>query len=269
MRLRTCSLALLPLLLCACGAQDTAGPPGTPTPSPANQEAPHVADTRQPAAPLPAPRADSVLYFISGVDGDGATGYEIANGSWIHYWYGLEFEAAGKRYYTGFAWITPEKYGNARERDDIDPQARVTLAHATFEASAPGSNTPWTLLGNEQWIGEFGAAERGNEVDTSRTPQTHATPSGRLLLLVPTRSADAGGAFQRTVEALVFNPHELQSVDERKWTYLGTLPAGDGGAATEFVAREGSDLPDLRLPGDKPLEYRYDPAHTTYRSTSR
>lgn len=268
MRLRTCWLALLPLLLCACGAQDTAGPPDTPTPSPANQEAPHVADT-QPAAPIPAPRADSVLYFISGVDGDGGTRYEIANGSWIHYWYGLEFEAAGKRYYTGFAWITPEKYGDARERGEVDPEARVTLTQATFEASAPGSGTPWKLLGSEPWIGEFGAAERGNEIDASRTPQTHATPSDRLLLLVPTWSADAAGARGRTVEALVFNPHELQSVDEHRWTYLGTLPAGDGAGAAEFAAREGSDLPDLRLAGDKPLEYRYDPAHNTYRSTSR
>lgn len=268
MRLRTCSMALLPWLLCACGAQDTAGAPGTPTPSPANQEAPHVADTHEPAAALPAPRADSVLYFISGIDGDGATDYEIANGSRIHYWYGLEFEAAGKRYYTGFAWITPEKYGDARARGEVDPEARVTLTQATFEASAPGARSPWTLVGSEPWIGEFGIAERANPVDPSRVPQTHATPSGRLLLLVPTWSQDATGARSRAVEVLVFNPHEL-GVDERRWTHLGTLPAAEGDGAVAFLARDGSDMPDLRLGGDKAYEYRYDPAHNTYRSTSR
>lgn len=68
---------------------------------------------------LQPPRADSVLYFISNVDGDGATSYEVANGSWIHYWYGFQFELGGTRYYTGFAWETPERFG--AESQDHSP----------------------------------------------------------------------------------------------------------------------------------------------------
>ncbi|UUE99652.1 hypothetical protein NDY24_07920 [Xanthomonas hortorum pv. pelargonii] len=59
-----------------------------------------------------APYAGSVLYLIYGVDGDGATSHEIDNGAMATFWGGQHFDLDGRHYYTGFAYATPNKYGN-------------------------------------------------------------------------------------------------------------------------------------------------------------
>ncbi|MEG2803794.1 hypothetical protein [Stenotrophomonas sp.] len=270
------------LVLAGCGAGAPPAPaaPSAPTAPADSAPAPAAtapAQTGLPAATAPAPSPESVLTAITDIDGGGALSYDVENGSKIHYWHGLEFEADGKRYYTGFAWFTPTKYGADRTSGRIDPAAKVVLAHATYQASAPGAQTPWTWLGSEPYIGEFGHAEQGNAIDTTRKPQTFTAPSGQLVLALPSTLAGDGGASP-AYEVLVFNPHELKETKDRKWRYVGTLPAGSGTAAAPLamVAVPGADLPALQVGGggngaggDKPTEYRYDLAHNTYRPISR
>ncbi|WDJ95933.1 hypothetical protein [Xanthomonas campestris] len=244
--------------------------------------------TQGSAQQLQPPRPDSVLYFISNVDGDGALSYEVANGSWINYWYGFQFELGGTRYYTGFAWETPELFGAERENHYPAPGTKVTLAHATFVTSEPGSKSPWKLLGAEPYIGEFGGMEQGNTVDTTRKPQTFVTDDGRLVLTVPTWSLQSGVRIL-SYEALVFNPKETDDVNDKHWTYIGNIPAGEDNSANcgedapgkipcvknsstlAFVQQQG--LPALRVTvsadpptsgGDETVEYRYDAAQKSY-----
>lgn len=299
MHLRTLVMALTSVLIVACSPADktasaNAAPAGSPSSeTPAVKDAPTVADSA-PAQTLQPPRTDSVLYFISDVDGDGATSYEIANGAWINTWYGLQHAAGGKQYYTGFAWITPTKYGAARDNDEVDPDAKVTLAQATFEASAPGTESPWRFVGAEPAIGDFGAAEKGNSVDTKRKVQTWTGADGTLLVAVPTWYL-SGGSHMRLFDLLATQkPTPDQDTQAPRWRYVGTVEAGEDNSAAcgpdngglpcrdvsatlAFQERAGSALPDLKVSftgngagsGDTAGEYRYDSSATTYRSTSR
>lgn len=299
MRLRTLVLALTSVLVVACsptdpGASASSTPGASPSPAPsAVKDAPNVADSAPSAESPQPPRTDSVLYFISDVDGDGATSYEIANGAWINAWYGLQHTAAGKLYYTGFAWITPTRYGAARDSDEVDPEAKVTLAQATFEASAPGTESPWRFVGAEPAIGEFGAAEKGNTVDPKRKVQTWQGPDGTLLVAVPTWYL-SGGSHMRLYDLLAtVKATPDQGVAAPRWRYVGTVEAGEDNSAScgpdngglpcrdvsavlAFRDRAGAELPDLKLSftgtgaaDDNTSEYRYDLSATTYRSTSR
>jgi len=240
------------------------------------------------AQPLPPPRPDSVLYFISNVDGYGALEYEIANGSWIHYWYGFQFELGGTRYYTGFAWKTPQLFGADLENHYPAPDTPVTLAHATFVASEAGSKLPWDFQGAELYIGEFGGREQGNAIDETRKPRTHTTRDGRLVLAVPTWSLQSG-INVLSYDVLAFDPRETSDVNDTHWTYVGNLHAGydntthcgedvtgnppcvKNTSTLEFVEQPG--LPALRVTvsgnpagqeGDATTEYRYDPGRKSY-----
>ncbi len=253
-----------------------------------------TAPASTPAAEVKPPSADSVLYFISNVDGDGALSYETVNGSWINYWLGFPFEVGGTRYFTGFAWQTPDKYTPEQKQAPAAPETKVTLSDATFVLGDANSKTPWKLQGSEPSIGEFGGFERADELDPKRKLQTWMTPSGDMLLAVPTWYL-VSGSTMRTIQILLFNPHELDGTNDKRWRYLATLEAGtsnDGSCGPDepgnipcvdttgtlsFANVEGSDLPVLTVsltgtgatPGDSTTEYRYDPAHTTYRSTPR
>lgn len=294
---------LLPavLALSACTAQ-------SPAPTSAAQATPAATPTTQDVATMPdastapvaskteikPPSPESVLYFISNIDGDGATSYEIENGSWISYWYGYQFEFGGKHYFTGFANETPEKYTQKQKESMASPETKVTLTHATFEADPSNTKTPWKWQGTELWIGDFGGFEKANAIDPDRKPQTFATSDGNLLLAVPTWYL-APGNKMRTIEILLFNPHDLEGTDNKRWRYLGTLETGsnndvscgpdspgniscvDVTGTLTFEPAQGDGLPNLRVTlsgkgldaGDTPTEYRYDPANTTYRPTSR
>lgn len=262
----------LSLLLAGCNA-------GTDTPSAKETAAAPLSssasDAPQETNALPAqtttPSIPTVLQRITDVDGGGASSYAINNGSTIHYWTGVEFEADGKRHFTGFAWVTPEKYGAARENGQVDPSAKVTLTHATFVASAPGDETPWTWEGSELWSGEFGQAEQANAADHSRTAQTWTTPSGRVVLAQPSLVTSAQGTTP-AFEVLVFNPHELKDDKDRKWLHLGTIAAGNGQAPAtlELLPTQGEDLPTLRVnaAGGAPTDYRFDQTKRQYTPAS-
>ena len=191
-----CLLLLALLSACRQGSpapatQNAAQPAqsrATPTPEINKKEDRKVADhayEKQSATP-PAP--DAVLYFIYNKDGDGATSYEIENGSVATYWYGHQFDLRGKHYFAGFAYSTPEKFGAAEDEPNPAPGSKVTLANATFVLSKPGTEKPWSLVGAEPYIGEFGAYEKGDEVDPKRTAVSYETEGGQFVLAVPTMS---------------------------------------------------------------------------------
>ncbi len=243
------------------------------------------------------PSPSSALYLIYGKDGDGALSYEVENGSWTTYWYGYRFDLDGKRYYTAFAYDTPFKFSQAEKDREPAPETKATIAQATFELTAPGTDKPWNFEGSDRSVGEFGAYEKGNEIDETRKPQSYRTPAGNLLLAVPTWYL-ASGTRISSFDLLVFNPHELSKTDEQRWSYAGNITVGqDNGAACDdeqgavmpcvkssgalsFHAREGADLPTIKIavsgtaiasPGktrtlgpEDSIEYRYDPTKKQY-----
>lgn len=211
-----------------------------------------------------APSPSSALYFIYQKDGDGALSYEVENGSWTTYWYGHRFDLDGKHYYTAFAYDTPFKFGKAEQESDPAPETKATITQATFQLTAPGTDKPWNFMGSDRSVGEFGAYEKGNEVDDTRKSQEYRTPEGKLLLAIPTWYL-ASGTRISSIDLLVFDPRELTRTDEQRWVYVGNVVTGeDNGAACDdedggripcakssgtlsFVAQAGSDLPLLRI----------------------
>jgi len=293
-------LALMLLSVGACSAEtseDVSGKAATSNTAKSNdKEAPPMANDSQKTTLAEPPSPSSVLYFIYQKDGDGALSYEVENGSWTTYWYGYRFELDGKQYYTGFAYDTPFKFSKAEQESDPAPETKATITQSTFVLTAPGTESPWTFQGSDRDVGEFGAYEKGNEIDKTREPQSYRTPGGNLVLAIPTWYL-ATGVQVNSFDLFVFNPHELK-IDDQRWRYLGNVVTGtDNGAACDeedggkitcfkssgaltFVPQEGSDLPLLRIarsgteiaspgktrtlsPADN-TEYRYDPAKKQY-----
>lgn len=259
---------LMLLLVGACSAttsDDSAAPASGSTLKSNDKEIPAVITDSPKADVVQAPSPSSSLYFIYQKDGDGALSYEVENGSWATYWYGYRFDLDGKNYYTAFAYDTPFKFGKAELEADPAPDTKATLTQATFELTAPGTDKPWNFQGSDRSVGEFGAYEKGNQVDDTRKPQEYRTPEGNLLLAVPTWYL-ASGTRVSSFDLLVFNPHELTTTDAQRWVYVGNVVVGeDNGAACDdeedggripcarstgslsFVAQAGSDLPLLRI----------------------
>lgn len=292
-------LVLMVLLIGACNAktpENASGKAANPPVKPTDKEVPVMNNESKKATEVQPPSPSSVLYFIYQKDGDGALSYEVENGSWTTYWYGYRFELDGKQYYTGFAYDTPFKFSKAEQESDPAPDAKATITQSTFVLTAPGTESPWTFQGSDRAVGEFGAYEKGNEIDKTREPQSYRTPSGNLVLAIPTWYL-ATGVQVSSFDLLVFNPHELK-IDDQRWRYLGNVVTGtDNGAACDeedggkitcfkssgaltFVPQEGGDLPLLRIarsgteivsPGKTrelgptdTTEYKYDPATKQY-----
>ncbi|RJU09813.1 hypothetical protein XcmpCFBP7700_00165 [Xanthomonas campestris] len=180
-----------------------------------------------------APYAGSVLYLIYGMDGDGATSYEIDNGAVATFWCGQHFDLDGKHYYTGFAYATPNKYGSDAEETFADPGQGVSLSQATFLLVAPGSERPWMLFHAQQYVGTFGGYERADAHDEKRPTQSFVLSNGHLLLAVPT-SSFSNGISSTGFAVLTFDPAKNDLGDYRGWVYRGTLAAGeDNGASAD------------------------------------
>jgi hypothetical protein len=260
-------LVLMVLLIGACNAktpENVSGKAANPPVKPTDKEVPVMNNESQKAAEVQPPSPSSVLYFIYQKDGDGALSYEVENGSWATYWYGYSFDLGGKHYFTGFATQTPDKYGKSEEENYAAPDAKVTITQATFFTTSPEAEKPWTFDGNQYSVGEFGGYEKGNTIDETRKPQTYQTPDGKLLLAVPTWYL-ATGVQVNAFDLLLFNPHELLKVDDKRWDYLGNIVIGtDNGAACDetpgatqacakstgtlsFEPQEGSSLPLLKV----------------------
>jgi len=243
------------------------------------------------------PSPSSMLYLIYQKDGDGASSYEVENGSWVSYWYGYAFELGGEQYFTGFAAQTPDEYAASPESANAGPDTKVTIGQATVViARPPNTVKPWLFQGSDQFVGELGGYARPNEIDEGRAPQSLETREGKLLLALPTWYL-AMGTRMSTFDLFLFNPHRLDGTGERRWTYLGSLVSGVDNGATfdgeeaalprpnssgtlEFVGQDANGYPVIRinvsgtrigssdetsvLGLDDGVEYRYDPASKRY-----
>jgi len=295
LRLALAGLAVSLLASACTPSTSTASPQGADAPrqevAPMQSSATAAAT---PAAVATPPDAGSVLYFIYQVDGDGAVSYEVANGSVATFWFGHTYEVAGTRYYTGFAWNTPQKFGKAGE-DEAGPDSRVTLSEATFTLTGDKPDRPWVFKGAEPWIGAIGAYGSAPDVDSKRTPVEHRTASGKLVLAVPTRAFSSGVSVE-SYEILLFNPDYEKSEAGQVWASAGTVITGEDNSAAcddgavmpcvssqgtlAFEAVPGSDLPAIRVsetgttiaaPGQTRAlgaadarQYRYDAARKAY-----
>lgn len=282
-------LALACLLLGGCGrAADAAQASQDPTQTgPAGEQTTMMLDADAARVTrVPPPRADSVLYLISNVDGDGALSYPVANGATINFWHGVHYRAQGRQYYTGFAWFSPTVYGED-EQAWPDPGQQAVLAQATFVLDGNAAQ-PWRWEGSEPSIGRFGGYGRGNPVDGKRQPQSWPLENGDLLLAVPS-TYDVPGATGRALEILHFSARLPGTVDDQRWRHLATLEAGSDNSAgcgdanpripcsdvtgqLRFVGEPGQAWPviEVAFPEDAAQQtqrYRYDPQGKTYRPT--
>ncbi|MEA9557167.1 hypothetical protein VC273_14980 [Xanthomonas nasturtii] len=201
-----------------------------------------------------APYAVSVLYLIYGIDGDGATSYEIDNGAVATFWCGQHFELEGKHYYTGFAYASPNKYGNDPAETFPDPGQGVSISQATFQLVAPGSERPWMLFHAQQHVGTFGGYERADAFDDKRPTQSFVLNNGHLLLAVPT-SSFSNGVTSNGLALFTFDPYKNDLGDYQGWVYRGTLPAGEDNGAS--VDEEGG-VPHVTSTGNLRVQFDTD-----------
>lgn len=296
-------LLALPLAIGACGGkpQETTSPASAPAPAhsapaAAPQASPAPATSAQARKPdFPVPDPPEVLQTIYLQDSHGKDSMDIANGSRATYWYGQKFELNGKRYFTGFAFDTPEKYGNGADGDPDDPAAQVTLTASTFEAKAERGGD-WSFIGSERDIGQFGGREHANAIDENRHSVSYETADGQFVLAVPTSFFEQG-TDARSWDIFVFNAGELKDLKDTHWRHIGTLPAGEDNSAAcddqngplpcidsigalSFEPQQGASMPLIRIrfsgttvegPGKKRAlgasdvkTYRYDAAKRQY-----
>jgi len=216
-------------------------------------------DVAQAAAVTP-PDAPTVLNIIYEVDTNGADTYQMRDGSVVNYWFGHAFDLDGTRYFTGFIWNTRATYGKPIE--EAGPDTQVNLSEVTFTLTGSSPERPWKFRGLEFTIGEFGAYERPENVDTRRKPLEYRTPAGKLVLAVPTEGFENGVSFEGYA-LFVFNIGPRDEVKDNVWTYVGSILTGDDNAtacdggdvmpcATRsgklgFAAQTGSDMPRLTV----------------------
>ncbi|SOU05589.1 hypothetical protein [Xanthomonas arboricola] len=204
-----------------------------------------MSNDTQVAVTVAPPYPGSVLYLIYGTDGDGALSYEIDNGAVASFWHGQHFDLDGKHYYTGFAYATPNKYGNDEAETFPDPGEGVSISQATFLLTAPDSERPWRLFHAQQYVGRFGGDERADAVDETRKPQRHLLDNGHLLLAVPT-SSFGNGVTSFGFALFTFDPDKNDLGDYQGWVYRGTLAAGED---NELSSDEEGSVPHVSSRG--------------------
>ncbi|MCD9031150.1 hypothetical protein LDO32_05325 [Luteimonas sp. Y-2-2-4F] len=198
-------------------------------------------------APAPAtPSADDVLQAIYRIGGQGRASYDAGDGSEVAFWTGQAFELGGRRYFAGFAYMTPERFGAEGENAVTERDDAVAISQATYALSTEGGAPAWSLASTDGYVGEFGRNGQPEAVDDTRAAERHATRDGRLLLAVPT-TGFANGTALRAYALFVFDPDGVALPRDRPWRYAGSLPAGednaaacDRGAAMPCIANTGT-----------------------------
>ena len=284
--------ALLSLSLAACsgsGSASTASVPAKAPPTASRQDVPAVTTPNVPKKSAQPPTPSSILYLIYQKDGDGALSYEVNDHAVATYWYGYEFDAAGKHWYTGFAYNSPEIYGPVDDNHIPAPATPVNITEVTLYKESAASEKDWTIDGSSPTIGEFGAYERGGEIDTARKPERQDASENRFVLAIPTKFF-ADGVDSYEYEVFLFDPADLDldvNYGRKRWTYVGNIHAGsDNGAScgneagnTPCVKHKGTlsfgpagadGLPTIRIAmsgaeaAQGNTEYRYDAAKKQY-----
>lgn len=189
-----------------------------------------------------------------------ADSVELENGVISTYWYGHEFDVAGRHFFTGFVWNTRD--AEARKGEDVAaPDVQVKIAQATFERTHPGKTPAYSFYAVERKTGQFGGREKPPEVDPSRKPLEFHTQDNRMVLAVPTRTFENGVALDGYATFLFTLKKEFE-LHEWLWAYTGSVQTGednaaacDGGAVMpcasstgtlSFVADAGG-LPQIRV----------------------
>lgn len=260
----------IPLLLAALAISACTG---QPAPSDRLADAPASGPPAEMAVPagqaamdvqnLPVPDGDTVRYFVRNAeDGQART--------LTDFWFGFPFELEGKHYYTGFAWDLS---------DEGPAGAGLGLSQATFVANPGDTRDPWKLL--SAWrVGTVPDVLAPSELDGTRELKSFQTPSGDLLLAVPTVYS-RGERRLRDFDLILFDPHLAHARNRQAWRYVGSLHAGQEGnpdcparrahpdcdditGQLSFAMERGQDLPLLQvaLTGpaatSKTTQFRYD-----------
>jgi hypothetical protein len=226
MKIRNIFYILLISALIACSPQKNEEPiVSVSEPVSQEQDIPvqvsETADTEDTAI-LPTP--GEVIYAITNEKGDGSGAYEVANGSWAHFWYGQSYKINGVFYYTAFIYQTPDFYGKPEEREEPAPGAQATIAQATFKRAALGAQRPWDFVGAEPYIGKFGSYEKGDDVDETRQVIAFGANSENYFWAVPTQSLAGGGVAVSAYEI-------FQRNQEGRWKYAGYIFSGEDNSA--------------------------------------
>jgi hypothetical protein len=241
-----------------------AGPARPASTAPVNKDGSHMDANSQNAAIAP-PKPNEVLEAIYQTEAHGQDSMAVANGSEATYWYGHSFDLNGKHYYAGFVYATPEKYTQEQKDALPAPDAKVTLADATFQWIADGAKPGWDLVESEHYAGEFGSYEKADEVDEKEAVHSAPTANGGLLLAIPTWYL-ASGVRIKSFSMLVYNPSPADSQEESAWTFVGNIPRGEdndaacdakgtgnhiacvvGSAQIAFGNSPSAGLPDLHV----------------------
>lgn len=217
---------LMALALVACGQHEVGDAQQAAAASGAVAAGDHHKDPGMTALKPPSP--DSVLYVIYQRDGDGAISYKVDGGAVVTYWYGHAFQVRGRQYFTGFATRSEGEPGPDSETGLMEP-GHVAIGQATFTPFAD-EDKPWMQLDSDGFVGEFGANDQGDPVDTARKAESHETADGRLVLAVPTRRF-AGGVATASYAVFLFDPDNKDALPFRRWGYLGSITTGSDNAA--------------------------------------
>ncbi|MEG2805027.1 hypothetical protein [Stenotrophomonas sp.] len=229
--------AMVVVMLAGCGQQDgNAAARASKAAVGAQPAVEHQKDQGMTALKPPSP--DSILYLIYQRDGDGAFTYEVDGGVIVSYWYGLAFDLKGKHYFTGFTTGTEGEEGPGSEGGMEEP-GHVAIGQATFVQGGDAAKPTWSQLETDGYVGEFGANDQGDPVDTTRKAQYEATEDGRLVLAVPTRRF-ADGVATASFALFLFDPDNVDALSFRRWGYLGSIAAGSDNSA---ACDEGQVMP--------------------------
>ena len=180
--------------------------------------------------------SDDVLKFVSPGEmlniiyqqkGDGSSSYEIENGARATFWFGHSYSLAGKNYYTGFAYASKERFGEALNADPA-PGDEVALSAITMLLSDQASEKPLELLNADQFIGQAGGYDQMPVVD-DRQVVTHTTSKNQYLLGIPVQYSAAGGVVSESYELMLRSASENEEGDY--WGYVGNIVTSESNEA--------------------------------------
>ncbi|MDT4824885.1 hypothetical protein FQZ97_581510 [compost metagenome] len=176
---------------------------------------------------------------------DNADWIELEDGVVSTFWYGHEFDVAGRHFYTGFVWNAPDR-GAQNDEDFPAPDAQVKLAQATFERTHPGQTPAYVFYSVERKTGAFGAYEKPENVDGSRKAVEHHLPDGRMVLAVPTATFE-NGATIKGYSLFLFTLKKEYGLKEWLWSYVGQVQTGFENSA---ACDEGAVMPCIDSDGE-------------------